>query len=979
MSATLCIFEDGAARRPKDHKDLIPSFVSILKQIIEGRLPKEYNYHRVPAPWIQIKILRTLAALGANDRKASEHMYTSLFDCMKRADSGINAGYAVVYECVRTISVIYPNTGLLDAAANSVARFLTSNNHNLRYLGITALSGIVSVNPKYAAEHQMIVINCLEDSDETLKRKTLDLLYKMTNPKNVVFIVAKLIKHLRMTTDSFLRQELVARITELAERFSPDNEWFIKTLNTVFLVAGDLVAPSVAHNLMQLIAIGPGDDEDVNEDLRRFAVAAYTKLLDRKVLLDMLTQVVCWVLGEFGHLSPSPPEELVEKMCELLERQYEQTSTRSIILTAMLKLSAHTGQQGAFFPPVVQEAVEKYESSFNVDTQQRSYEFARLVQTPTLMAQVLPRDAFDEDLSVDSRMGFLDGFVMDAVTKGAKRYEPNYMQNLNVPEERQRSLNFNEYERQVGPDNGGNSYAQDGAMGPAPSLEKIASHLPTEGAKGLFGASVENKWTEDGYQPEIRAQQHAATQASVTQSSGVTMNTSSSDSNASVARKPDPKREKELEELSEKQREAANLFQFDGEDAGASSSSKSSKKSGKKSHKKDKKDKKSHKSKKSTPAAPASTGGMDLLGAMSSDPAPAATPAPPKSAGGSLLDLDFGGSSGGGMSAPMMTSPPSSAPSGGGGLDSLFDLGGGGSSNFMAPASNGSGMMMPMSNGSNSGGGMGDMLVASRSSHFPSYMNVGLDQLRNLPLSFDCLKLVDKQPRSHGGVVQTVTDDAAINVGYIKVFREESTILLVYISNKSDATIDDVKCELKIPDAFVVTYESEPGMEGSSAGMKIASLAAKCTAIVTVKLQWKKHAVNLATSGSVRYFTARKEPRGTSFTLALGIQDVMRPEAVPANDFPMLWQGSAQEKKIQVPQSQLGSDASKLSDALKNLLNMHIIGVAGQEVRAASILAGTDKLVLVSCTAGLTLSIVVRSNDTFLTDVVLKSLRAVLI
>lgn len=175
MSATLCIFEDAAARSAKEHKDLIPSFVSILKvstllwfqffssppsqQIIEGRLPKEYNYHRVPAPWIQIKILRILASLGANDRKSSEHMFTSLFDCMKRADTGINAGYAVVYECVRTISVIYPNTSLLDAAANSVARFLVSANHNLRYLGITALSGIVAVNPKYAAEHQMIVIN----------------------------------------------------------------------------------------------------------------------------------------------------------------------------------------------------------------------------------------------------------------------------------------------------------------------------------------------------------------------------------------------------------------------------------------------------------------------------------------------------------------------------------------------------------------------------------------------------------------------------------------------------------------------------------------------------------------------------------------------------------------------------------------------------------------------------------------------------
>lgn len=275
--------------------------------------------------------------------------------------------------------------------------------------------------------------------------------------------------------------------------------------------------------------------------------------------------------------------------------------------------------------------------------------------------------------------------------------------------------------------------------------------------------------------------------------------------------------------------------------------------------------------------------------------------------------------------------------------------------------------------------GAGGLLVASRSAHFPSYVNVGLGQLQNLPLSFDCLALVDKMPRSHGGVVQQVSDDPTLHVAYIKVFREESTILLVYVSNKSDAPLADVKVELKIPDAFAVTYVSEPGQEGTAAGMKIAALAPKCTAIVTVKLQWRKHAVNLATSGSIRYLTARKEPRGTSFTLALGIQDVMRAERVPPNDFAPLWQGSSQEKKVSVPQSQLGSDVLKLSDALKNLLNMHVVSVAGPEVRAASILAGTDKLILVSCTTGLTLNIVVRSNDTFLTDVVLKSLRAVLV
>lgn len=43
----------------------------------------------------------------------------------------------------------------------------------------------VRINSKYAVEHQMAVIDCLEDPDDTLKRKTMGLLYQMTKPGNV--------------------------------------------------------------------------------------------------------------------------------------------------------------------------------------------------------------------------------------------------------------------------------------------------------------------------------------------------------------------------------------------------------------------------------------------------------------------------------------------------------------------------------------------------------------------------------------------------------------------------------------------------------------------------------------------------------------------------------------------------------------------------------------------------------------------------
>jgi AP-4 complex subunit epsilon-1 len=72
MQASLNYFSDQVRHRPADFKDLVNSFVVILKQIIEHRLPKDYDYHRLPAPWIQMKILEILSYLGADDKASSE-------------------------------------------------------------------------------------------------------------------------------------------------------------------------------------------------------------------------------------------------------------------------------------------------------------------------------------------------------------------------------------------------------------------------------------------------------------------------------------------------------------------------------------------------------------------------------------------------------------------------------------------------------------------------------------------------------------------------------------------------------------------------------------------------------------------------------------------------------------------------------------------------------------------------------------------
>jgi AP-4 complex subunit epsilon-1 len=77
--------------------------------------------------------------------------------------------------------MIYPSQNLMDSVTTMISRFLSSESHNLKYIGITGLGLIVKIDPKYTLSYQSLVVDCLEDADDTLKIKTLDLLFRMTN------------------------------------------------------------------------------------------------------------------------------------------------------------------------------------------------------------------------------------------------------------------------------------------------------------------------------------------------------------------------------------------------------------------------------------------------------------------------------------------------------------------------------------------------------------------------------------------------------------------------------------------------------------------------------------------------------------------------------------------------------------------------------------------------------------------------------
>jgi len=46
----------------------------------------DYEYHKIPAPWIQMRLIKLLAVLGKDDKAASEQMYDVLKEAMRRAE-----------------------------------------------------------------------------------------------------------------------------------------------------------------------------------------------------------------------------------------------------------------------------------------------------------------------------------------------------------------------------------------------------------------------------------------------------------------------------------------------------------------------------------------------------------------------------------------------------------------------------------------------------------------------------------------------------------------------------------------------------------------------------------------------------------------------------------------------------------------------------------------------------------------------------
>lgn len=60
MFAGLSMIYSIVISNPHQNKELTKRLAEILKDILDHKYPKEYDYHRIPAPWAQVEILKMM-------------------------------------------------------------------------------------------------------------------------------------------------------------------------------------------------------------------------------------------------------------------------------------------------------------------------------------------------------------------------------------------------------------------------------------------------------------------------------------------------------------------------------------------------------------------------------------------------------------------------------------------------------------------------------------------------------------------------------------------------------------------------------------------------------------------------------------------------------------------------------------------------------------------------------------------------------
>uniref|UniRef100_A0A452H174 GAE domain-containing protein n=1 Tax=Gopherus agassizii TaxID=38772 RepID=A0A452H174_9SAUR len=346
----------------------VPQVVEMLRNLEVSGYSQEHSIMGVSDPFLQVRALRLLRVLGQGSEETSEAMNDTLAQVATNTETSHNAGSAVLYETVLTITAVRSASGGPCGALNPGGPFLRS-------VALASLLRLVHAENSALQRHRATVLACLRVPDPALQRRVLDLSLALLSGANIRTMAQELLGFLE-TCPPAMKPPCASGLLLAAERFAPNKRWHIDTALQVLTMAGSSVPDDGVSRLVQLIGGA--------RELHPYIVRRLYGALACDISPQPLVQVATWCIGEYGDLLAASCEEAEPVQVEegqvlaLLERVLQShlslPPTRALALTALMKLS--TRLQGDI--DRIRRIVSVFGSCHDIELQQRAVEYNAL-------------------------------------------------------------------------------------------------------------------------------------------------------------------------------------------------------------------------------------------------------------------------------------------------------------------------------------------------------------------------------------------------------------------------------------------------------------------------------------------------------------------------------------------------------------------------------------------------------------------------
>ncbi|KAL4267121.1 AP-2 complex subunit alpha [Pleurotus pulmonarius] len=348
--------------------------------VIEHEYAATYAYYKVPSPWLLVKLLRLLQYYPPSEDPTIRSMIHQVLQTImnnsaepSRNVQHNNAQHAVLFEAIGLAIHLDTKSPLVGTAAVLLARFISSKETNVRYLGLDTMAHLAaradSLEP--IKKHQNTIILSLRDKDISVRRRALDLLYSMCDVDNSELVVGELLRYLKVA-DYALREEMVLKIAILTEKYATSYKWYVDTILQLISAAGDHVGDEVWYRVVQIVTN--------TEDLQEYAAKVVFEHLKAPSTHESLVKVGGYILGEYGHMIANERGYSPIEQFQLLhsKSQFCVASTRSLLLSTYIKWVN-------VFPEIKPQLLtifDRYRHVLDAELQQRACEFYALASRP---------------------------------------------------------------------------------------------------------------------------------------------------------------------------------------------------------------------------------------------------------------------------------------------------------------------------------------------------------------------------------------------------------------------------------------------------------------------------------------------------------------------------------------------------------------------------------------------------------------------